>query len=323
MFFEKQQNKIWDKNSDSCSNTCRFFIVFRNNHQKNNQIICIDLETVSLSILVPGQLSIRKTVERSDEMRIVDLSVPIVDGLPVDPPPQIAHIDYIDHEEGCESMLPFFPGAKKEDLPDGCAWASEYVHVTSHSGTHMDAPWHFHPTMNGGEPSWTIDQVPLEWCFGDGVMVDFYNKPDGYVCTPEDFISYFNEISYSLKPGDIVLVRTSAMDFWGTGQYLTKGCGVGREATIWLYEQGVRVVGIDSWSWDPPLNLVGKKFAETKDPSIIWEGHKAGKDIIYCQMEKVANLDKLPPVGFKVICLPIKIQGASAGWVRCVALFDE
>lgn len=256
-------------------------------------------------------------------MKIIDLSVPIISDLPVDPPPQIAHIDYIDHKMGVESMLPFFPGAEKEDLPDECAWASEYVHMTTHSGTHMDAPYHYHPTMNGGEPSWTIDEIPLEWCIGDGVMVDFSDKEDGYVCTSADFIEYFKKVDYRLKPMDIVLVRTSAMQAWGKPEYLMKGCGIGREATIWLYEQGVRVVGIDSWSWDPPLPIVGKRFQETHNKDLIWEGHKAGKDIIYCQMEKVANLDQLPPYGFKVIALPVKVSKASAGWVRAIAILEK
>ena len=256
-------------------------------------------------------------------MKIIDLSVPIINDLPVDPPPQIAHIEYVDHITGRESLLSFFPGATIDDLPDGYAWASEHVHMTTHSGTHLDAPWHFHPTMNGGEASWTIDQIPLEWCFGNGVVIDFSDKPDGYVCTSEDFKQYLEKIGYSLKPQDIVLVHTSAMDDWGSAKYLSRGCGIGREATIWLSKQGIRIAGTDAWIWDLPLPLAGKKYEETKDASLIWEGHKAGRDIIFCHMEKVTNLDKLPAFGFRVVCLPIKVERASAGWVRCVAILED
>ena len=82
-------------------------------------------------------------------------------------------------------------------------------------------------------------------------------------------------------------------------------------------------MGTDAWSWDAPLGLVAKKFEETGDASIIWEGHKAGRHHAYLQMEKMTNLDQLPPFGFKVIALPIKIKGASAGWVRAIALLNE
>lgn len=84
--------------------------------------------------------------------------------------------------------------------------------------------------------------------------------------------------------------------------------------------QGVKVVGTDAWSWDVPLPLVAKEFAKTKDPSVIWEGHLAGMEMEYYQMEKMTNLDLLPVTGFQVICFPIKIRGGSAGWVRPIAV---
>ena len=105
-----------------------------------------------------------------------------------------------------ESMLSFFPGATQEDLLDGCGWAVDNLKLSTHTGTHLDAPFHYHPTMNHGKPAWTIDRIPLEWCMGDGVMVDFSDKPDGYVCNSADFIEYFDKVGYRLKVGDIVLV---------------------------------------------------------------------------------------------------------------------
>ena len=255
-------------------------------------------------------------------MKIVDLSVPIVDDLPVDPPRQVAHIKYIDHKEGVQTLLDTFPGSTVDDLPDGCAWACDEIFLTTHTGTHMDAPYHYHPTMNGGERAWTIDEVPLEWCIGDGVMVDFSHKPDGHVCSSAEFQEYFDQVGYTPKAGDILLLHTSAMEAWGGPEYMMKGCGVGREATLWLTSLGIRVMGTDAWSWDAPLGLVARKYSQTHDASLIWEGHKAGMDTIYCHMEKLNNLDKLPPTGFKVIALPINVERGTAGWVRPVAIFD-
>jgi kynurenine formamidase len=256
-------------------------------------------------------------------MKFIDLSVAVESNLPSDPPKMIPEIDYQSHEDQINDMLGFFPGATKEDLPNGLAWALENVKLTTHSGTHVDAPWHYHPTMNNGEESWTIDQVPLDWFFGDGVVVDFTDKPDGYATTIEDFKRYFERINYTLKDGDIVLVHTGASKKWGTKEYLTAGCGMGREVTLWLIDQGIRTMGTDGWSWDRPLGFIAEDFARTRDKSLIWEGHFAGIEKAYCQIEKLTNLDKLPPFGFKVSCFPVKIKSGSAGWVRAVAILDK
>ena len=255
-------------------------------------------------------------------MQFIDLSVSIEDGLPCDPKPQIPHIQYTDHKSSADEMAKFFGEAKATDLPDGNGWAVESLSLSTHSGTHLDAPYHYYPTMNGGEPAWTIDEVPLEWCFGDGVKVDFRDKPDGYKITPEDFEKYFAEVGYSLKPGDIVLVNTGAMDRWGKPEYLTAGCGMGHDATMWLIEHGVHVCGTDAWSWDVPLPFTAQEFNRTHDRSILWEGHRVGMERAYCHMEKLCNLEKLPVSGFKVCCFPVKVKAASGGWTRCVAITE-
>ena len=95
---------------------------------------------------------------------------------------------------------------------------------------------------------------------------------------------------------------------------------MGREATLFLLNKGIKVVGTDAWSWDSPLPLVAEKFKETHDKSIIWEGHFAGIEKEYYHLEKLTNLDKLPAFGFTVSCLPVKIKNASAGWTRTVAI---
>ena len=258
-------------------------------------------------------------------MKIVDLSVAMVMDLPVEPEGQIVKGKYIRHgdPESIQSTLDYFPGIKREDLLDGYGWSTEFFLLCTHAGTHMDAPYHYHPTMNHGEPAWTIDQMPLEWGIGDGVVFDFSDKPDGYLLTSKDYEEYLDKIGYKLKPGDIVLVHTNAHEAWGTPEYYKKGCGTGKEGTLWLASQGIHVVGTDAWSWDPPLHTEVERFLETKDPSVIWEGHKAGAECCYFQMEKLNNLDKLPPFGFQFIGFPIKVDQGSAGWIRPVAVINE
>jgi kynurenine formamidase len=256
-------------------------------------------------------------------MRIIDLSVALKSGIVSDPPYMLPQIEYRSHAEGAKQFASSFPGLKPEQLPDGEGPAVEHVTISTHNGTHLDAPWHFHSTMDNGKPSLKIDEVPLEWFFSDGVKLDFRRLPDGYVCTADDVKRELDRIGYTLKPRDIVLVNTAAGTAYGQPDFLDKGCGMGREATLHLTRQGVRVTGIDGWSWDAPFSFTRKRFAETGDASIIWEGHKAGREIGYCHMEKLTNLDKLPAFGFKVCCFPVKIAAASAGWTRCIAMLDD
>jgi kynurenine formamidase len=255
---------------------------------------------------------------------LIDLSIAIEAGLPSDPEMMIPRIDYIDHRQGAQQMTQFFPGLQVSQLPDQLGWSVEMLHLTSHSGTHLDAPFHYHPSMDKGEPALTIDQVPLDWCLQDAVVLDFSRKTDGDRISTDDVRRQLKAIDYRLKPLDIVLVRTGADAFWGRPEYLVKGAGMTRESTLYLLDQGVKVVGIDAWSWDRPLPFQAREFEETGDASIIWEAHFAGIEKGFCHMEKMANLDRIPvPHGFQVACFPIKIKNGSAGWTRPVAIVNQ
>ena len=255
--------------------------------------------------------------------RFVDLSVALEAGIASDPPGHRPEIDYFAHADTADEVTAFFPGLTKDDLPGGEGWAIERMRLTTHTGTHLDAPYHHHSTMNGGERAITIDEVPLEWCYGPGVKLDFRTLRDGHVVTVAEVAAELDRIGHVLAPGDIVLVNTAAGGRYGEADYLARGCGMGREATLYLTEHGVRVTGTDGWSWDAPFIHTRKRWEETRDPSIIWEGHRASMAIGYCHIEKLANLDLLPPTGFTVSCFPFKIKGASAGFVRAVAIFED
>jgi kynurenine formamidase len=255
--------------------------------------------------------------------RIIDLSVSLQSGIASDPPMMLPEIDYVTHRESAPQVAALFPGLKPEDLPDGEGWAVENVRISTHNGTHLDAPWHYHSTMDGGKRAITIDEVPLEWCFGRGVKLDFRHMPDGHVCSAAEIEAELDQIGHTLAPLDIVLVNTAAGAAYGSPDYLDRGCGMGRDATLYLTSRGVRVTGTDAWSWDAPFSKTRERFARERDPSIIWEGHKAGREIGYCHIEKLANLEALPPTGFTVACFPVKIAKASAGWTRAVAILDD
>jgi len=154
------------------------------------------------------------------------------------------------------------------------------------------------------------------------VKLDFRQLPDGHVVNAQEVEDELRRIGHVLKPLDIVLVNTAAGARYGEADYVNRGCGMGRDATLYLTSRGVRVTGTDGWSWDAPFVHTARRFAATGDASIIWEGHKASREIGYCHIEKLHNLESLPGNGFLVACFPVKIRAASAGWTRAVAILE-
>jgi kynurenine formamidase len=254
--------------------------------------------------------------------RFIDLSIPITNDVISDPPVMRPQINYMTHGQTWEQIATFFPGLTREDLPDGEGWAVESLTLSTHNGTHMDAPWHYHSTTDAGaSPATSIDEAPLDLFMRPGVKLDFRHKPHGSLVSAEEIVEELARIGHELQPLDIVLVQSGAV--YGTENFVDQGCGMSAEATLWLTEQGVKVVGTDAWSWDAPFSHTAKRWAKERDPSIIWEGHKAGRIRPYYQIEKLTNLDAVPATGFTFCCFPVKIARASAGWIRAVAIVDS
>ncbi len=255
--------------------------------------------------------------------RFIDLSIPISNKIAADPPGYELSIDYVSHHETLKILHQRYDGLDANDLPGAEGFALEHVRLSTHNGTHVDAPWHYASTMNDGTRSRTIDEMPLHWFFGPGVKLDFRHLADGHVVQPHDIDAELHRIGHTLHPFDIVLINTSAGAHFGAPDYVQRGCGMGRAATLHLTSMGIRVAGTDAWGWDVPVKFMAQRFAATADASIIWEGHKAGREREYCHIEKLHNLAQLPATGFTVSCFPVKIEGASGGWTRAVAMLDE
>lgn len=253
------------------------------------------------------------------DWKIVDLSVPLAHRAVSEPMP--AEIDYITHDRrGLEQMTNLF-GIERDDLvySNGQGWAVEEIHAITHTATHVDAPYHYGP-ISEGRRARTIDEVPLEWCFAPGVVIDVRHKKAGELITVDDLQAALEKMRYTLQPRDIVLLQTGADARIDSPEYF-KQPGLGRASTLWLVEQGVRVIGIDAYTLDRPFVDMMADYRRTGDGRFIWPAHFAGITREYCQIEKLANLDRIGRShGFHVSCLPVKIDKASAAWCRAVAL---
>lgn len=251
-------------------------------------------------------------------IKIIDLSESLKNDLPGTAPPEIT---YESHDERAELYRQKW-GLSKEEFPYKQWYASEVVNLSTHSGTHLDAPWHYGP-VSENKPAKTIDQIPLEWCFSEAVLLDFSHKKKGELIEISDLKSALSKINYRIKPFDIVLIRTDASKHYAEVGYEDAHPGISKEATLWLIEQGVKVTGIDAYGWDRPISMMVQE-CKNGIRGKLWAAHLAGREKEYCHIEKLSNLDQIPkPFGFKVAVFPIKIEKASAGWVRAVAILEE
>jgi kynurenine formamidase len=250
-------------------------------------------------------------------MRLIDLSAPIRNDPPELPDVLRTEIELSSHAEGAELIETMF-GVGRELLRDGEGWANDtFMRFGTHSSTHVDAPWHYNSKI-GGEPAQTIDQLPLDWFFAPGLVIDATDREDGEVLSAADVQE---RLPRTLAERDIVLVRTGRDAFYDELDYIGRGPGVSAEATVWLYEQGVRVMGIDAWGWDAPLFMQAERAKESGEKGVFWAAHQV--DLPYSQIERLFNLGALPPEGFQVACFPLRIVGAGAAPARVVAIVDD
>jgi len=202
-------------------------------------------------------------------------------------------------------------------------WADDSIQQMGvHSTTHLDAPWHYGPICEGKKAK-TIDEVPLDWCFGDGVVIDMKHKEDFDAITVEDIKVFLEKENIKLGPKMIALIKTGRDVHMGTKKFFSHGTGMSAEATSWLIDQGIKVMGIDQWGWDLPLPHLIEEAKKSDNSELFWEAHLVGVDKEYCHMEQLTNLDALPYSGFKVAAFPLKIKGASAGPARVVAMIED
>ena len=262
-------------------------------------------------------------------MKIIDLSLPIDDqAFEV----HRVEIERITHAQGIDKfnrvMLTKTLGGKikyalgkrilkKEDLPDEEFLSLETVHSPVHIGTHLDYTFHY-GSKSEGRASKTAEEIPLEWCYADGVKLDFAAKKPAEVITAEDITKELKRINYTLKSGDIVLLRTGADKFFGSPKYFSDYPGVDVSAIDYLLDKGIKIFGVDTMGIDRPYKFMLREFLEEKKP--LYPAHFHGRKREFIHIERLTHLDKLPDSGFKIICFPVKIKNTGAAWSRVVAI---
>jgi len=254
------------------------------------------------------------------DVQVIDLSQRLSDATSAFEPMPHA-IEYYDHTDTLPIAEEKF-GLRAEHWRDGLAWAHERVTLTTHSGTHLDAPYHYHPT-SGGRPARTIDEVPFRWLMGDGVVLDMRAIDRVAGIREADVRGELQRVGYELEPYDIVLVRTDVSERYGEPGYDLLHPGLRRDATAWLVGQGVKLIGIDAWGIDRAFDVMADE-ARAGDDAQLWESHKLGADDEYLQIGKLSNLAALPrPFGFQVLALPIHRERASGAGAGVGALVPE
>ena len=237
--------------------------------------------------------------------RIVDLSMPVHNDMVTFPRvPSPALCVYESHTEFAERI-----GAAEHGVDS--LTASYLVVVNDHVGTHLDARKHIVPDAGGP------DTIPLEYCISDGVILDFTHLQPGDIISAEDVEAALAKIGYEVKERDIVLIHTGAGAFNHEERYRTDHPGMSAEATRWLIERGVRLMGCDAITFDPP---VWAMFEKRK----FWEAHRVMWDEEYWHLENLTNLDRVGRShGFQLIVMPVKWVGTTAAPVRAVAIVES
>ena len=235
----------------------------------------------------------------------VELSIEVFKGMATHPgniPPFIS--TYYSHEEYAKVT-----GTDKYGITH-CN--NGLILMGDHVGTHMDSWWHANPEAAGA-----AEAIPIEYCYGDGVVLDLTHKGTGDEITVEDLQQATEKINYKIKPLDTILIRTDASKNRFSQNHLQEHPGMTKEGVIWLLDQGVKLIGIDAIGFDPPIDFMFQRMK-------LWEAHRVMREREYYHIENLINLDQIPARRFHDIsAFPIKLRGATASPIRAVAIIEE
>jgi kynurenine formamidase len=228
--------------------------------------------------------------------RIIDLSQEIYQGMPV----YAGHLKTVVFQHHShEDTAPNFDS--------GFSYQSLGLMMCDHGPTHVDAISHLDPA----EDAPTIDQMPLETFFGEGICLDISDVAPREYCDAERLERALAQSPVPLWAGDVLLLRTgSAERFGGTREYTTQYPGLDQSAADWLAERRPKIFGVDSPSPDNPIDR-------------IYPVHMYCRRDGVTHYENLANLGELLGYRFRFYGFPLRVRGGHGSPVRAVAMIDD
>lgn len=211
---------------------------------------------------------------------------------------------FIDLSHPLSSRTPLFPGTPCVELEpierteDPPALGRRSLNVTRlsmvvHTGTHMDAPFHFFPS------GLTIDQMPLEQCLGPAVLVNLTGLTAGSEIDLTTVPGLKDKLSRTRK----LVLNTGWAQHWGNPTYFTDHPCISAESAAFLVDCGIHLIGIDTPSVDRPP----------------FPAHLAFLSNGIAIVENLTNLDAIKADDFQLAVLPLKLTGRDASPVRAIA----
>ena len=200
--------------------------------------------------------------------------------------------------------LPSFPGSPR---PQFISWADkksdgynlELIFFSTHSGTHLDAPYHF------VERGIKINNIPLNRLVTDAILCKVKKDPNEPITLKD--IEDFEAKNGSISPDLAIVFETGWSRNLSKKYYFTKNPGLLPSAARYLLNKKVSLVGIDS----PSIGL-GKNWKFPVHHILLKRG--------VLILENLCNLHKISGPYFRLVVLPLKLKGASGSPVRAVAI---
>jgi len=214
------------------------------------------------------------------------------------------------------------------------SYSGDGISMYTHSGTHLDALNHF--GLRGqiwnqvsakdalGDRGWTksgVDKYPP--IVARGVLIDVAKSknvahlPASYAITVADLQEALKKQRTTLRPGDVVLIRTGLMTLWPdpTKYQLVDQAGLSLEAAQWLVDgQQAMLLGADNF---------GVESFPSKDPDNFVPLHAylfAEKGVSIMEVLWLEDLAKEQVYEFLFIASPLKLRGATASPIRPLAI---
>lgn len=178
---------------------------------------------------------------------------------------------------------------------------AEAIFMVTHTGTHVDAPYHFDPK------GIKVDEVSLERLVGEGLILDMTHKGAKEYITSSDIKLAESKQGVEVKEGHIVIIRTGWDSNLGKDEYLTSYPGVSRDGAEYLLRRRISALGVDTPNPDHP-----------DDPSFPVHNVLLPNGILI--IENLTNLGSLNKYRFTFVGVPLRIKGASGSPIRAIAI---